>query len=230
MADASQRGWGDPGARDFRSRNIVKLQAGGISLLVHRDMAVIFGKFIGELTTRHHYRLDRGQPDDWGYAQRRIKGSTSWSNHAWGLAIDLNALTNPQGSVLRTDMPKDVGQLAARYGLRWGGNYQKRPDAMHFEFMGTRGQAAVLTQRLLGKGGDKRRNPYPPPNFQAHPIRLGDRGTEVKWVQWGVTVNQDGVFGPQTQAAVKRFQQSRGLGADGIVGPRTGAALAQVRR
>src|SRR4030095_4450851 len=103
--------------------------------------------------------------------------SNSWSNHAWGLAIDLNALTNPQGSVLRTDMPKEVGQLAAKYGLRWGGNYQKRPDAMHFEFIGTRGQAAVLTQRLLGNGGDQ--HPLSPtelPGAPDPPRRPGHRG------------------------------------------------------
>jgi peptidoglycan hydrolase-like protein with peptidoglycan-binding domain len=31
----------------------------------------------------------------------------------------------------------------------------------------------------------------------------------------------DGVFGPQTEGAVKAFQQSKGLTADGIVGPNT---------
>jgi peptidoglycan hydrolase-like protein with peptidoglycan-binding domain len=31
----------------------------------------------------------------------------------------------------------------------------------------------------------------------------------------------DGIFGPQTESAVKAFQQSKGLAADGIVGPQT---------
>jgi peptidoglycan hydrolase-like protein with peptidoglycan-binding domain len=31
----------------------------------------------------------------------------------------------------------------------------------------------------------------------------------------------DGIFGPQTESAVKAFQQSRGIAADGIVGPQT---------
>jgi peptidoglycan hydrolase-like protein with peptidoglycan-binding domain len=31
----------------------------------------------------------------------------------------------------------------------------------------------------------------------------------------------DGIFGPQTESAVKALQQSRGIAADGIVGPQT---------
>jgi peptidoglycan hydrolase-like protein with peptidoglycan-binding domain len=35
----------------------------------------------------------------------------------------------------------------------------------------------------------------------------------------------DGVMGPHTQAAIKKFQKANGLAADGVVGPKTQAAL-----
>jgi peptidoglycan hydrolase-like protein with peptidoglycan-binding domain len=54
----------------------------------------------------------------------------------------------------------------------------------------------------------------------------GSNGEDVKTVQYLVTAHGhptevDGVFGSATQAAVRAFQSSRGLGADGIVGPQT---------
>jgi peptidoglycan hydrolase-like protein with peptidoglycan-binding domain len=47
----------------------------------------------------------------------------------------------------------------------------------------------------------------------------------VTAVQSRIGVAADGVFGPQTAAAVKHFQAAHGLTADGIVGPATAQAL-----
>ena len=56
-------------------------------------------------------------------------------------------------------------------------------------------------------------------------LRAGDRGPAVASVQRKLRLNADGVFGPLTHGAVKRFQRRKGLVADGIVGPATRAAL-----
>jgi N-acetylmuramoyl-L-alanine amidase len=49
-------------------------------------------------------------------------------------------------------------------------------------------------------------------------IRKGDRGERVKFVQRLLNLYPDGIFGNETDAAVRRFQQTNGLKADGIVG------------
>ncbi len=58
----------------------------------------------------------------------------------------------------------------------------------------------------------------------------GDRGDDVKHVQTmlaslGAKVGVDGIYGHETERAVKGYQMMNGLEADGIVGPKTMAAL-----
>jgi murein DD-endopeptidase MepM/ murein hydrolase activator NlpD len=63
------------------------------------------------------------------------------------------------------------------------------------------------------------------PTAERRTIKLGSRGTEVRYLQKRLGVAADGIFGPLTRRAVIRFQKSRGLAADGIVGPKTWKAL-----
>jgi peptidoglycan hydrolase-like protein with peptidoglycan-binding domain len=50
-------------------------------------------------------------------------------------------------------------------------------------------------------------------------------GSSVTALQSALGISADGVYGPQTRAAVKRFQRSHGLAVDGIAGPATLGAL-----
>jgi len=56
-------------------------------------------------------------------------------------------------------------------------------------------------------------------------LRKGDKGQEVRRLQLNLGISSDGDFGPKTDAAVKNYQKSKGLGVDGIVGPVTFGAL-----
>ena len=55
--------------------------------------------------------------------------------------------------------------------------------------------------------------------------RVAHRGAGVRLVQHRVHVAVDGVYGPGTARAVRRFQKAHGLHPDGIVGPATWRAL-----
>jgi peptidoglycan hydrolase-like protein with peptidoglycan-binding domain len=56
-------------------------------------------------------------------------------------------------------------------------------------------------------------------------VKRGDRGAAVESIQRQLGITADGVFGPQTERAVKRFQRRHDLVPDGIVGPLTRGAL-----
>lgn len=84
---------------------------------------------------------------------RAVTGGTSWSRHAYGLAIDINPIQNPyvygDGSVLdpaaepyidRTrrapGMIRDgdlVDRAFAAHGWRWGGRFRTIKDYQHFD-------------------------------------------------------------------------------------------------
>ncbi|MDM9581538.1 MULTISPECIES: N-acetylmuramoyl-L-alanine amidase [unclassified Nostoc] len=44
-------------------------------------------------------------------------------------------------------------------------------------------------------------------------------GAVVRYLQYRLGVENDGVYGPQTEVVVKNFQKQNGLDADGIIGP-----------
>ena len=83
----------------------------------------------------------------------------------------------------------------------------------------------------LGGGETDSLRPYP-----GTPLRRGSAGEDVRWLQTMLnavsTVDLDmpmlavdGVFGPATEANVRRYQRNYGLAEDGIAGPLTWESL-----
>ncbi|WDP99442.1 D-Ala-D-Ala carboxypeptidase family metallohydrolase [Micromonospora chalcea] len=69
-------------------------------------------------------------------------------------------------------------------------------------------------------------------------LSQGSSGDDVRqlqirvagWAAYGGIVRVDGVYGPETAAAVKRFQTAYGLRADGVAGPQTFARIYDLQK
>lgn len=64
------------------------------------------------------------------YYPRFIAGTTTLSNHSFGLAIDINSLENQRGTV--GEMHPEVVRIMKKWGFAWGGDWNYT-DPMHFE-------------------------------------------------------------------------------------------------
>jgi hypothetical protein len=68
------------------------------------------------------------------YQPRPIRGFKSYpSTHSWGIAIDINAESNPLGSETST-MDMRIVKIFKHHGFFWGGKFKKRKDPMHFQY------------------------------------------------------------------------------------------------
>lgn len=109
--------------------------------------------------------IDGGPLDDWGFAERMIRGSDEvYTNHFSGTAWDLDALKHPMGKHTLSEATKvKIRAKLAEYNgvIRPGFDYHSRPDDMHYEI--NKGPLAVRTEavRIRIKGMKPRYTPAP---------------------------------------------------------------------
>jgi len=125
--------YGDPEKPRFEKRNIVEIDFLGRTMFVHRAASRHFLRLARIFEARapeYAATVALGELDDWSYENRDVRGEEMKSNHAFGLAVDINALANPLGTV--GDVPEEVVRQWEAEGGEWGGDWS-RPDPMHFE-------------------------------------------------------------------------------------------------
>jgi hypothetical protein len=91
---------------------------------------------IKPLTQAFKNVIERGlvsQIETWdGCHNIRLKrGGKSWSLHSWGIAIDINAATNPWMG--KPTMSPELVKCFTDASFVWGGYWKTTPDGMHFE-------------------------------------------------------------------------------------------------
>ena len=89
---------------------------------------------IRDLMPQHPQITDEAQDFGGVFNARTKRGGTSWSVHAWGAAIDLDADDNTfrDSWPMRSDMPLEIMEAFAREGWTSAGAFWGY-DAMHFE-------------------------------------------------------------------------------------------------
>jgi peptidoglycan hydrolase-like protein with peptidoglycan-binding domain len=120
------------------------------------------------------------------------------------------ALGVPADGVFGPQTERAVKRYQRRHGLAVDGKVGPQTRAA----LGL-GPGPVLKRKRLGGRSHASRG---------HRARQ-HRGGGVRTLQRKLGLPADGVFGPQTETAVKNFQSSHGLTPDGVVGPQTRQAL-----
>lgn len=96
----------------------------------HRDFFPAVRGALAELADRDlgHLVVNREYSGCW--VPRFTGARRTVSRHAWGVAIDFNAASNPYGA--EPDQDPRLVEVMERWGMNWGGEWLV-PDAMHFE-------------------------------------------------------------------------------------------------
>lgn len=234
----AQNGWGAAAWPNCPSGSMmgVAVSRSGDRVQVRKELVPLV-KELMDRTEAAGYQITQSG----GYDCRPIRGSkTTPSNHSKGRAVDINWDRNPMQSSFRSDIPPTVVKMWEEAGFYWGGRYSSRPDTMHFEYVLPPAQVAGKLAALQGSSTPQPTTPpaqpagcdFSPQDAKVWRSNRHNDAKAVKEVQCRLAVRgyqevgaADGVFGPKTDAAVRRFQKDNRLAVDGIVGPKTWAAL-----
>lgn len=228
---ARTKGWG-PGWPNCQSSKMARAKApGGAAAQVRKEIVALV-ETLFEITELEGYKLKAASTG--GYNCRAIAGTRTASNHSWGLAVDLNWNDNPYSLIFKSDIPPAVVHAWEQAGFYWGGRYRVRKDAMHFEYLGSPSNVArdlkIAKARLASlRGPVKPPTPKPPVVTPPAPkpaagrkpgsrtIARGNTGADVRVLQRFLGIKDDGVFGAQTDRAVRSYQVMRKVKQTGIV-------------
>ena len=187
--------------KEFRSRD------GADKILIDEKLVKLLQKMrdkFGEITISSAYRTA---------PYNRKVGGVSNSQHLYGLAADVTIMDN--GKLL------EAAQYAEKIGFKGVGLDEKYQNFLHLD---TRKNKSFFRYRTNG-------STYSVTSFFTT-IKLGLKGEDVKLLQKklkklgfkdssGKELVCDGVFGKNTEYALKNFQKKMSLVTDGIAGPKT---------
>ena len=150
---------------------------------------------------------------------RPVRGGKSYSNHSWGIAIDLtiHGQRDRRGNGLVQYGLTLIAPIFNKHGWYWGAEFSIE-DAMHFEISQEKLYQWANEGRLFSSVIESK-----PDNSV---LQLGDRNAHVRFLQeklnaLGYNLVVDGIFGNDTYNAVIEFQILHDLNADGVVGSKT---------
>lgn len=138
-------------------------------------------------------------------------GGAKNSYHIKGMAADINVT-----GVANRDVAIYASGIANGVGL--------------YDYTGGFVHVDVRDQKYLWQQDAKNSKYYQVAGFSVKEhtpstVRYNDRGANVRWVQEKLGLEEDGIFGPKTEAAVRKFQETAGIKVDGIVGKETWSRL-----
>lgn len=220
----SQNGWS---ANNYNLVESHKVPGSQVKLTVRKGNA---GDVLMYVVSQFDKRVEdidnaRGALDDWGYAERPIRGGTALSNHASGTAIDLNATKHPlsargtftQAQVIEIELIlKEVDGV-----VRWGGHYSGRKDEMHFEINANPEQVKKVATKLRESTELE---------DDVFAVKYGASGGYVKRLQKIMNaalspagleleaLKPDGHYGSKTRDRVNAFAKKGGMPEEGEIG------------
>lgn len=158
----SQNGW--YAGPDLRTRPLVVAgESFSPGVLDNDDVYAVLRYVAEQMHARVEPIVSAGwhQADDWGFYYRpNANDPTSLSNHSSATAFDYNATRHPNGVPTRrtfTDRQiQEIHQILAEVSwvVRWGGDYTRTPDAMHFEINDNAAAVRYVATRLKQKAED----------------------------------------------------------------------------